>query len=274
MSLDTTVVPSYGPPEVGEAERFVVHREDTGVVLHGDNAEILPLLPRGSVHVAITSPPYNAGIEKFTASGFMKEKAMKAWIEKMANGYHDSISEQDYQDLIVMMLNNVAEVLTDDGSMWFNHKLRWRNKVLLHPYALVAKSVLHPRTEIIWRRGMGIMQNARMPFLAEERVYWLTKHPEQWQWNQEAVVLGNVWDIAPASGKHGHPCVFPEKLVSNCLNCVAQPGHVVMDPFAGTGTVGRVAKKHGCRYILIERDPNYVEVIVDGLRQGALPGLF
>jgi DNA modification methylase len=277
MPLDTTAEPSYrpiGPPDVGDAERYVIHREPDGVMLRGDNEVILPLLPPQSIHVAVTSPPYNASIEKFTASGFMKEKAMKAWIDKMANGYHDSIDEASYHTLIVTMLNNVARVLVDDGSVWFNHKLRWRNKRLLHPYTMVSDSVLHPRSEIIWRRGMGIMQNARMPFLAEERVYWLTKDPERWQWNQEAVVLGNVWDIAPASGKHGHPCVFPEKLVANCLNCVAQPGHVVMDPFAGTGTVGRVAKKFGCRYVLIERDPMYCDIIIEGLRQDALPGMF
>ena len=76
----------------------------------------------------------------------------------------------------------------------------------------------------------------------------------------------NVWDITP-SNHSLHPAVFPDELVSRVLRYYSFEGDSVLDPFAGTGTVGRVANAMNRRFILIEKQPDYYEVMRRELQQ-------
>ena len=76
----------------------------------------------------------------------------------------------------------------------------------------------------------------------------------------------NVWDITP-SNHSLHPAVFPDELVSRVLRYYSFEGDCVLDPFAGTGTVGRVANAMNRRFILIEKQPDYYDVMQRELRQ-------
>ena len=53
---------------------------------------------------------------------------------------------------------------------------------------------------------------------------------------------------------------YPEKLVEPCILAGCRPGGVVLDPFFGSGTTGRVAIKHGRGYIGIELNPEYIDI--------------
>ena len=249
-----------------------IYFQDESVILYqGNNMDILPMLDPESVDVVVTSPPYNTqmvGNDKIKPSGFRKEHAMAKNLEKMTSGYSDAIPEQEYQDQQVAMLNMLERVLVPHGSVFYNTKLRWRDKVLIHPLRYVDRCNLNIRMEIVWNRLVGLTLNARRFFDSDERVYWLFKGVD-WRWNQSAVGLGSVWTISPTPFKD-HACVFPEALVARCLNGVARVGDLVLDPYAGSGTVAVVARKFGCKTILIEQDPKYCAVIVDRLRQGAL----
>ncbi len=68
----------------------------------------------------------------------------------------------------------------------------------------------------------------------------------------------SVWTIAPEPNKGAHFATFPKKLVRPCLQASCPPGGVVMDPFAGTGTVGKVAAEMGLESLLIEGSAQYV----------------
>jgi modification methylase len=58
-------------------------------------------------------------------------------------------------------------------------------------------------------------------------------------------------------GRKLHPTQKPEALLHRVLVAASKPGHVVLDPFFGTGTTGAVARRLRRRYIGIERDPDY-----------------
>ncbi len=67
-----------------------------------------------------------------------------------------------------------------------------------------------------------------------------------------------VWDL-PSGGHSGryseipyHSAVFPENLVEPCILAGTRPGDIVLDPFFGSGTVGRVASRHGRNWVGIE----------------------
>ena len=71
------------------------------------------------------------------------------------------------------------------------------------------------------------------------------------------------WDIHRIRHKRDrdhHPCQLPEKLLERIIRLTTEPGHVVFDPFGGTGTTGLVAKRLGRHFVLTELDPTYVKI--------------
>jgi len=74
--------------------------------------------------------------------------------------------------------------------------------------------------------------------------------------------LRSVWWIAPAQYRGAHFAVMPERLARLCILGGSAPGDTVLDPFAGSGTVGAVAIGHGRRAVLCELNPAYADLAV------------
>jgi len=68
-----------------------------------------------------------------------------------------------------------------------------------------------------------------------------------------------VWTIATQPYPGAHFATFPEKLVEPCVKAGCPPDGVVLDPFAGSGTVGRVANRLGRRAVLIDLSADYID---------------
>jgi DNA modification methylase/DNA-directed RNA polymerase subunit RPC12/RpoP len=77
--------------------------------------------------------------------------------------------------------------------------------------------------------------------------------------------IGDVWEIATEPYKGEHFAVFPRKLVEMCIKLGCPEGGTVLDPFAGSGTVGEVAVKLGRNAVLIEINPDYIKLIRERL---------
>lgn len=75
----------------------------------------------------------------------------------------------------------------------------------------------------------------------------------------------SVWTITTQPFKGAHFAVMPEKLVEPCVLASSGVGDTILDPFAGSGTVGVVAQKHGRKFIGIELNPEYVKVAEERL---------
>ena len=74
----------------------------------------------------------------------------------------------------------------------------------------------------------------------------------------------DVWCVTLKPCKEAHFATFPEELIKPCILAGCRVGGVVLDPFFGSGTTGRVAESLGRKYIGIELNPEYIEI---GLRR-------
>jgi DNA modification methylase len=70
----------------------------------------------------------------------------------------------------------------------------------------------------------------------------------------------SVWTVATQPFPGAHFAVFPPKLIEPCVLAGSSHGTTVLDPFAGAGTTGLVATRHGRSFIGIELNPEYAEL--------------
>lgn len=73
----------------------------------------------------------------------------------------------------------------------------------------------------------------------------------------------DVWTVGTSGFRGAHFAVFPEKLIEPCILAGSPLGGTVLDPFAGSGTTGVVAKRLGRDFIGCEINPDYAQMAVD-----------
>ncbi len=76
----------------------------------------------------------------------------------------------------------------------------------------------------------------------------------------------SVWTVSPQPFGEGHFATFPPKLIEPCILSTCPQGGTVLDPFGGAGTTGLVADRHHRNAILIELNPDYVDIAVRRIR--------
>lgn len=87
-----------------------------------------------------------------------------------------------------------------------------------------------------------------------------TKAQQSFVTNSDKRNKRDVWSITTKAVKEAHFATFPEELIKPCILAGCRLGGVVLDPFFGSGTTGRVAREYGRNYIGIELNPEYVKM--------------
>lgn len=134
-------------------------------------------------------------------------------------------------------------------------------------------SVKEPTTGNAHDRGSGVNPKAanwKTPEGGREKGQYRPKQNESFAAACNKIVLSrnlrSVWTIATQPYKGAHFATFPEKLISPCIKAGCPRHGIVLDPFAGSGTTGVVAKKLGRNYILIELNPKYITMARERIR--------
>lgn len=83
-------------------------------------------------------------------------------------------------------------------------------------------------------------------------------------------LLKDVWMLPPARARKGQPPAFPDELVARLSYLFSNPDDTILDPMAGTGTVGKVAREMGRNAILIEKNPDFWPLIAAKLEAGSV----
>jgi DNA modification methylase len=270
--------PPEGTPISRRSDRYLLSSLRNIVAL-GDCEEILMELPAQSVDLVFTSPPYyNARPE-----------------------YSEFLSYEDYLDKMRRVIRQVHRVLNEGRFFVINvspvlirrPNRQGQSRRLAVPFDLHRIFVEEGYDfvdDIIWVKpegaGWALGRGRRFaadrtplqykPVTVTEYVLVYRRRTDKLiDWNirtypdQEAVrqskIIGdydrtNVWYIQPAYHPV-HPAVFPLELAEKVIRYYSFKGDVVLDPFAGVGTTGKAAWKLERRFVLIEKEPAYVDVI-------------
>jgi len=227
-------------------------------IVIGDALVVLRTLPENVFDVGVTSPPYNKGGKD---KGWLVDKVVY-------RDYSDNLPEGIYQQRQIEVLNELYRVTKPGGSFFYDHKIRWKRGIMLHPYSWVSKSKWVVRQEIIWNRRIAANIRGWRFWQIEERIYWLHKpltNKMGKELNSKHALLTSVWEIRPERAIK-HPAPFPIELPTRCIFSIldGEKG-IVIDPYAGSGTTLVAAKLLGCDYLGIEIAEQYVKMAEERL---------
>jgi len=251
--------------------RFEAKPEPKHLLIVGDctDAAVVARVMGGEKAVLIiTSPPYNQGLDKFRPSGMHTETR---WVANIMSGsYSDSRPEDEYEAEQVKAVGVWVMHLAATGSMFYNHKNRYRGKQVISPWRWLDKTDGKVRQEIIWKREGSVTQNARMFMPCDERVFWL-------YWGDDFVFNDTTeiktWSSVWAINSHKdieqsmHGCAFPIELVNRPLLACSAPGDICMEPYLGSGTTLIACERLGRRCRACEISPEYVGVALERFYQ-------
>lgn len=115
------------------------------------------------------------------------------------------------------------------------------------------------RCDVIWSKPFGAPENTKdRPSRTHEYLFLLSKSRRYAYVKPDPPNTRSVWEIAPGRGPM-NSAVFPDELVRRCLSLTTRPGDTVLDPFAGTGTVARVATEMGRQAVVSDLRPCHYE---------------
>jgi len=123
-------------------------------------------------------------------------------------------------------------------------------------YYFDQEAVREPAEMREWREGR---ENAITAYPGSPNRY--SDGPSGYPTNPSGRNIRSVWNIATQPYPGAHFAVFPEALVEPCIKAGCPEGGMVLDPFGGSGTVGKVANRLSRRAVLIELNPAYIEQV-------------
>ena len=233
---------------------------ETDIIYNVDCLEGLKKLEDNSIDLIVTSPPYNKGYwtkNKSTKDVFYN---ISKKVRKIDYGvFDDKMDPEDYEKWQRDILNECIRVIKPTGSIFYNHIDILSGLNTIHPLYVWDYPV---KQVIIWDKGSTPNLSKEYFFPCTEWLFWIKKSPDAKPYfiRKDSKFNRNVWKIN-ADKKNTHPAPFPIEIPENCILSCTKEYDVVLDPFMGSGTTAKAAKKHNRHYIGFELNPDYIKQI-------------
>jgi site-specific DNA-methyltransferase (adenine-specific) len=264
----------------------------------GDNLTVLKLIPDSSVQLVYIDPPFNTGREQQRSKVTTKRNSegnrigfkgqRYETVKSTVLSYDDQFA--NYWEFLEPRIEEAFRVLAKSGTLYLHLDYREAHyaKVLLD--ALFGPECF--LNEIIWAYDYGGKSKSRWP-AKHDTILVYVKDPKNYYFNSEEVdrepymapglvtpekikkgkLPTDVWwhTIVSPTGKEktGYPTQKPVGILRRIIQASSKPGDVVLDFFAGSGTTGFVANELGRRFILVDQNPESIQVIKDRLPKGS-----
>jgi site-specific DNA-methyltransferase (adenine-specific) len=263
-------------------------------VYFGDNLPVLKSLPDESIQLIYIDPPFNTGREQQRSKvttirndsgnriGFKGERYET--VKSTVLSYDDQFA--NYWKFLEPRLEQAFRLLKNSGTLYLHLDYREAHyaKVLLD--ALFGPDCF--LNEIIWAYDYGGKSKSRWPS-KHDTILVYVKDPASYYFDSESVdrepymapglvtpekvekgkLPTDVWwhTIVSPTGKEktGYPTQKPIGILRRIIQASSKEGDTVLDFFAGSGTTGFVANELGRRFILVDQNPESIEVIKNRL---------
>lgn len=267
-------------------------------VYFGDNLAILKSIPDSSVQLIYIDPPFNTGREQQRSKVTTKRSEQGNRIGFKGQRYETvksailSYDDQfvNYWEFLEPRLEEAFRILNQTGTLYLHLDYREAHyaKVLLD--ALFGPDCF--LNEIIWAYDYGGKSKSRWPS-KHDTILVYVKDPGSYFFDSESVdrepymapglvtpekvekgkLPTDVWwhTIVSPTGKEktGYPTQKPIGILRRIIQASSKEGDVVLDFFAGSGTTGFVANELGRKFILVDQNPESIEIIISRLPKGS-----
>ena len=265
-------------------------------IVFGDNLSVLEGLPSDSVDLIYIDPPFNTGKARSQTQiktvrsdsgdrvGFQGQRY--ATVPLGTRAYADDFD--DYLGFLEPRLREAHRVLSPRGSLYFHNDYReapYVRVLLLDP--LFGRDCL--LNEIVWAYDFGGRSKDRWP-AKHDTILLYVKNRDDYVFNYEDIeripymapglvsaekaAKGKLptdtwWHTIVATNskeKTGYPTQKPMGILSRIIRASSNPGDMVLDFFAGSGTTGASCLELGRRFILIDDNPQAIQVMARRFR--------
>jgi site-specific DNA-methyltransferase (adenine-specific) len=273
---------------------------DDDLVVQGENLSLLQALPEGTFDLVYMDPPFNTGRTQARATlsvrreeatgpgsrtGFGGRRYSSRLLQSLS--YDDHFS--DYLEFLTPRLIRCRELLAVHGSLYFHIDYREAHYCKLLLDEIFGRDAF--LNELIWAYDYGAKPRRRWP-AKHDTILVYVRTPGAHHYDADAVEREpymapglvtaekaargkrptDVWfhTIVPTNGreKTGYPTQKPEGVLRRIVAASSRPGGWCLDPFAGSGTLGAVARELGRRFVLIDSSPLAVDVMRGRLDPG------
>jgi len=236
-------------------------------IICGDAYTVLKEIPEKSVHLIVTSPPYNVGMNY----GVSDELNYKHYLE-----YIEKVLKECYRVLITggkIAINLPSSILKSKASKVAYLSIDYI--LLMRKIGFLDREwigwIKMPRGELLTKStSWGSWRSPSNCYLRDAMEYIIVMDKEQHKRTDKKgqnditrdeflLYTSNCWYIAPETNRKNHPAPFPEELPYRLIKLYTWEDDIVLDPFCGSGTTCVVAKKLGRNYIGIDINPKFVE---------------
>ena len=247
-------------------------------LMQGDCLERMREIPHNSIDLTVTSPPYD-NLRTYNGNNDF-------WCENVWKGVIEKLYAKTKPGGVVVWVVGDATVKGSETGTSFRQAL-WAKDCgfKLHDtmiYHREGPPLTHNRYEqkfeymFVWSKGkpktfVGLREGSvaggkKRTATMRQDGDGLGKRSAK-GYVAETKLMGNVWKIGVGNNKsatdrlaHQHPAIFPEKLAHDHILSWSNEGDTVLDPFMGSGTTGKMAKRLNRSFIGIELDPTYFQI--------------
>lgn len=237
-------------------------------VICGDVLYELAKIPDNSIHLAITSPPYNVGIRYDRYDDDREYAEYRLWLRRV------------WKELFRVLVRGGRFVLQNAPTSIADFRpvhTDLTNDARVCGFEFRAEIIWYKQNMSAARTAWGSFRSPGHPHVIPSWEYVNVFHKLDWKLEGEQknidisptefVEWSNAfWKIAPESSRPGdHPAAFPEELIRRIALYFSYKGQTLLDPFGGTGTVAAVARKTGRRFVHIDQSREYCDVALKRL---------
>jgi site-specific DNA-methyltransferase (adenine-specific) len=260
-------------------------------IVLGDNLEVLATLPAACARLVYIDPPFNTGhAQRRARLRTVRDEEAGDRIGFKGHRYRTEVlgatawedAHDDYLGFLAPRLEAARRILTPDGSLFLHVDCRESHycKVLLDKIFGRASFV----NEIVWAYDYGGRSRTRWA-AKHDTIFWYAVDPGRYVFryddidrvpymapglvSPEKAARGkaptDVWwnTIVSPTGKEktGYPTQKPLRILERIVRVHSDPGDLVVDFFAGSGTTGEAAARNGRDYLLVDANPEAVAVM-------------